>query len=100
MTETRDKTMLATVELSDGGLLELRYTPARQPNQEPKQVDLTDLAELVRRELEERSRVRVPLDVARHGIAGKDTAIQSLLKMIDKVAPTQATVLVTGENGT
>jgi two-component system, NtrC family, nitrogen regulation response regulator NtrX len=48
---------------------------------------------------EENTRLRQSVD-GRHEIVGESAAIRSLLKTIDKVGPTPARVLITGENGT
>jgi two-component system, NtrC family, nitrogen regulation response regulator NtrX len=48
---------------------------------------------------EENSRLRQSME-GRHEIVGESPAIKLLLKTIDKVGPTPARVLITGENGT
>jgi two-component system, NtrC family, nitrogen regulation response regulator NtrX len=49
--------------------------------------------------LEENARLRVEVE-SRHQIVGKSFAIRQVLERIERVAPTDARVLVTGENGT
>src|SRR5690606_10433244 len=48
---------------------------------------------------QENARLRGEVE-SRHEIVGKSFAIRSLLDRIEKVAPTDARVLITGENGT
>jgi two-component system, NtrC family, nitrogen regulation response regulator NtrX len=48
---------------------------------------------------EENTRLRQSVD-GRYEIVGESSAIKSLLRTIDKVGPTPARVLITGENGT
>ncbi|MBA3557555.1 MAG: sigma-54-dependent Fis family transcriptional regulator [Gemmatimonadaceae bacterium] len=48
---------------------------------------------------EEISRLRETIE-SRHEIVGKSYAIRALIEKIEKVAPTPARVLITGENGT
>jgi transcriptional regulator with GAF, ATPase, and Fis domain len=45
-------------------------------------------------------RQRVDADSGYHGIVGRDTKMQVVFKLIDDVAPTDATVLIQGESGT
>jgi two-component system, NtrC family, response regulator AtoC len=45
-------------------------------------------------------RSAVPRDRARHGIAGTSRAIRDTVDMIERVASSDATVLITGESGT
>jgi two-component system, NtrC family, nitrogen regulation response regulator NtrX len=49
--------------------------------------------------VEENARLRGEVE-SRHEIVGRSFAIRSLLDRIEKVAPTDARVLITGENGT
>jgi two-component system, NtrC family, nitrogen regulation response regulator NtrX len=49
--------------------------------------------------LEENARLRVEVE-SRHQIVGKSFAIRQVLERIERVAPTDARVLITGENGT
>jgi two-component system, NtrC family, nitrogen regulation response regulator NtrX len=49
--------------------------------------------------VEENARLRGEVE-SRHEIVGRSFAIRSLLERIEKVAPTDARVLITGENGT
>jgi DNA-binding NtrC family response regulator len=95
MSDANDNIKL--VELPDGGSVELRYTAGAG---EKRALDLNRLAEVVRAEAEHVQRRRTSPEPGRHGIVGKSPSVTALLRMIDKVAPTQATVLVTGENGT
>jgi two-component system nitrogen regulation response regulator NtrX len=48
---------------------------------------------------EENARLRVEVE-SRHEIVGGSFAVRALLERIEKVAPTDARVLITGENGT
>jgi two-component system nitrogen regulation response regulator NtrX len=49
--------------------------------------------------LEENARLRGEVE-SRHAIVGRSFAIRQLLERIERVAPTDARVLITGENGT
>ncbi|HEV2131772.1 MAG TPA: response regulator, partial [Longimicrobiaceae bacterium] len=49
--------------------------------------------------LEENARLRGEVE-SRHAIVGKSFAIRQVLERIERVAPTDARVLITGENGT
>jgi two-component system response regulator HupR/HoxA len=99
VTEARDDIPTASTQLPDGSSLELRHVPAAERGtRDMKPLDLARLLDMVRADVESSLRVRAP--EARSGIVGKSPAVLALLRMIDKVAPTQATVLVTGENGT
>lgn len=49
--------------------------------------------------LEENQRLRVEVE-SRHQIVGRSFAIRQVLERIERVAPTDARVLITGENGT
>jgi two-component system, NtrC family, nitrogen regulation response regulator NtrX len=49
--------------------------------------------------LEENARLRVEVE-SRHQIVGRSFAIRQVLERIERVAPTDARVLITGENGT
>ena len=62
MIDSRDKAQMASLELPDGGLLELRYTPAG----ESKTADLARLLELVKAEIEYAHKPRVSADPGRH----------------------------------
>jgi two-component system, NtrC family, response regulator AtoC len=53
----------------------------------------------LKRELK-RLRSVVTKDLPRHGIAGASPAIRATIEMIDRVADSDATVLITGESGT
>jgi two-component system, NtrC family, nitrogen regulation response regulator NtrX len=49
--------------------------------------------------LEENARLRVEVE-SRHQIVGKSFAVRQVVERIERVAPTDARVLITGENGT
>jgi two-component system, NtrC family, nitrogen regulation response regulator NtrX len=49
--------------------------------------------------IEENARLRVEVE-SRHQIVGRSFAIRQVLERIERVAPTDARVLITGENGT
>ncbi|MFT3923613.1 MAG: sigma-54 dependent transcriptional regulator [Myxococcales bacterium] len=95
MTDSSDRTQRTRIELSDGSRLELAFTPhgARES------VDLARLGGLLKLELEKKG---PPQDAAAdlRGIVGRSAVMQALFRMVTKVAPTSATVLITGENGT
>jgi transcriptional regulator with PAS, ATPase and Fis domain len=86
----------ATTTLADGSRLELTLFSER----EESTYDLVSALALVKGELDHTPALE-PIEVAmRHGIVGASPAMVALFRMIDKVAPTSCTVLVTGENGT
>jgi transcriptional regulator with PAS, ATPase and Fis domain len=95
MTEASDNTQRAAITLADGSRLELTLTPAAgRPA-----TDLNRALELLKQELT----IAPPpkeLGPSYRGIVGKSPSMQALFRMLEKVAPTQATVLITGENGT
>src|ERR1700712_2554256 len=95
MTEASDKTQRAALLLPDGSRIELAVTPAegRGP------VDVARILEMVRSELTSLDRPK-ELGGSYRGLVGRSPAMQALFRMCEKVAPTQATVLITGENGT
>jgi two-component system response regulator HupR/HoxA len=95
VTDPRDHT--ASAELPDGSSLELRHVGARAGD---RPLDLARLLDILRVEVENAARARGQAEAPRSGIVGKSPAVVAMQRMIDKVAPTQATVLVTGENGT
>jgi DNA-binding NtrC family response regulator len=95
MSEVSEKSQRTRIELSDGSRLELAFTPGN--GREP--VDLARLSTLLKLELEKRASV-VEAAADHRGIVGKSSVMQALFRMIVKVAPTSATVLITGENGT
>jgi two-component system, NtrC family, response regulator HupR/HoxA len=95
MTET---TQRAECELSDGSRLEIAWTPASSAK--APALDVTKLAALVRAQAEALRLPKPALATTTRGIVGKSPSVQALLRMIEKVAPTQASVLITGENGT
>jgi DNA-binding NtrC family response regulator len=94
MSESNDKAQRARLELSDGSRLELSFIPA--PGRAP--ADLARLGKLIELELEPKRPRDALTDY--HGIVGSSPQMQALFRMIEKVAPTSATVLITGENGT
>jgi two-component system, NtrC family, response regulator HupR/HoxA len=95
MTQGSDRNQRATTQLPDGSRLELTFTPAasRSP------VDLTRLLDIVKYELSALDRPK-ELGPSYRGIVGRSPAMQALFRMVEKVASTSATVLITGENGT
>ncbi len=97
MTEASDKTQRAALTLADGSRIELTLTPA-PTSAGGRNIDLARVAELIKLELN----VAPPKELgpSYRGIVGKSPSMQALFRMIEKVAPTQATVLITGENGT
>ena len=94
MTDSREKSQRTRVELSDGSRLELTFTPGSQ--REP--VDMARLGGLLKLELEKKTQTEAVAD--HRGIVGRSSVMQALFRMVTKVAPTSATVLITGENGT
>ena len=95
MTEANDKTQRAELELADGSRIEVALTPAGGRGA----VDLARVLEIVRSELSIFDRPK-ELGGSYRGLVGKSPAMQALFRMCEKVAPTHATVLITGENGT
>ena len=67
-----------------------------------KPVDEGELIALLRQVLGQRGRVLPPLrqEPRRHGLIGVSRAIETLLEVIDLVAPAPSNVLITGESGT
>src|SRR4051794_7415558 len=94
MTDSSEKSQRTRVELSDGSRLELTFTPHGQR----EAVDMARLAGLLKLELEKKTQVEAVAD--HRGIVGRSSVMQALFRMVSKVAPTSATVLITGENGT
>lgn len=94
MNDSGDKSQRASLELSDGSRLELAFTPS--PSR-PK-VDVLRLCTLLKLDLESPPPAAPPADY--RGIVGRSAMMLALFRMIEKVAPTSATVLITGENGT
>lgn len=94
MTDSSEKSQRARIELSDGSRLDLTFTPhgSREP------VDLVRLGSVLKLELEKKAQVEAVAD--HRGIVGRSSVMQALFRMVTKVAPTSATVLITGENGT
>jgi DNA-binding NtrC family response regulator len=95
MTQASDRTQRAAVQLADGSRVELTFTPAasRSP------IDVGRLAEIVKAEIALLERPK-ELGPSYRGIVGRSPSMQAMFRMIEKVAPTNATVLITGENGT
>ena len=94
MSEANDKTQRATITLGDGSRVELAITPASG-----RTVDMARALEAVRSELSVHDKPK-DLGGSYRGLVGRSPAMQALFRMVEKVAPTQATVLITGENGT
>jgi transcriptional regulator with PAS, ATPase and Fis domain len=84
--------------LSDGSRLEVAWTPA--PSSRSPALDLEKLIASLQRFAEAQRLPKPALASAQRGLVGKSPSMLAMLRMIDKVAPTQATVLITGENGT
>ena len=85
--------------MSDGSRLEITFTPAANLSK-GSALDLQALTALVRRQAEALRLPKPALAPLTRGLVGKSSNMQALLRMIEKVAPTQASVLITGENGT
>ncbi len=95
MTQASDRTQRAATQLADGSRIELTLTPAAARGT----VDLARLLEVVKSELALLERPK-ELGPSYRGLVGRSPAMQALFRMVEKVAPTNATVLITGENGT
>jgi two-component system response regulator HupR/HoxA len=94
MTDSIERSQRARIELSDGSRLELTFTPAPQR----QAVDLARLTTLLKLDLEKKSSHELVTD--HRGLVGQSSVMQAMFRMVVKVAPTNATVLITGENGT
>ncbi len=94
MTQIVDKSQCVKLSLSDGSELELKFTRSDRRGA----VDLARLTALLKNELEPKAEREMPAD--HHGIVGRSRVMRDLFRTVDKVAPTNATVLITGENGT
>jgi two-component system, NtrC family, response regulator HupR/HoxA len=93
-----DSVQRAACQLSDGSHLEVALTsPANKSDQT---TDLEGILTRVKSEIEAARLPKAQVAALRHGLVGKSPSMQALFRMIDKVASTQATVLITGENGT
>ena len=90
-----DKIQRAACELADGSRIEIVLTSPRG-----EAVDLETALARLREEVEAGRLPKAQLAETRHGIVGQSACMQALFRMIDKVSPTQATVLISGENGT
>ncbi|HEX6241082.1 MAG TPA: sigma-54 factor interaction domain-containing protein, partial [Polyangiales bacterium] len=97
-----EPTQRAECDLSDGSHLEIAWTPGSRSVGSTKApaLDLERLVALVRGHAEALRLPKPSLASATRGLVGKSPSIQAMLRMIEKVAPTQATVLIMGENGT
>ncbi|MEY4513620.1 MAG: hypothetical protein RLZZ450_5742 [Pseudomonadota bacterium] len=98
MTEASDKTQRASVQLADGSRIELAFTPSSSRVSDPKH-DVSRVLDIVKSELTLLERPK-DLGPSYRGIVGRSPVMQALFRMLEKVAPTHATVLITGENGT
>lgn len=91
----------ASTTLSDGSVLELRLSVSEQASMS---LDLEPALERARLELEQslspQSKTLSSRAPGPHGLIGESAPMQQIFRMIDKVAPTGCTVLITGENGT
>ena len=85
--------------LSDGSRLQITWTRASE-DADTAPLDLEALAEQLRAHAEAQRLPKPELSAAQRGLVGSSPSMQALTRMIAKVAPTQATVLITGENGT
>lgn len=95
MSASVDKTQQRlTLHLSDESRLELTFTPSAAR----ASLDLERLKAQLILDLEPKPARVAPPD--HRGIVGKSRAMQDLFRTLSKVAPTHATVLITGENGT
>ena len=74
----------------------------RKPFQNDQILALVAKGIKTRRKEEERVELRQAMarSVKRDGIIGRSEAMESVFKMIDRVAPARSTVLITGESGT
>jgi DNA-binding NtrC family response regulator len=91
----------ATTTLADGSRLELTLFPESEESTCDLDSALMAAKEaLARAALEAKPEAQKIAPVTRHGIVGSSPAMLALFRMIDKVAPTSCTVLITGENGT
>jgi len=101
MSEARQS---VTCELADGSRLELALSAPAVPRaavaRPALKVDLNRLLSLAKTDIAAQQLPKPGSGLAHRGIVGKSPPMQALFRMIDKVAPTQATVLITGENGT
>ena len=98
MTEASDKTQRAAIELADGSRIELAFTPSSSRVSDLKH-DVSRVLEIVKSELALLEQPK-ELGPSYRGIVGRSPSMQALFRMLEKVAPTHATVLITGENGT
>ncbi len=92
-----------TATLADGSRLELVWHASDKAGGTKTAPDLSAALELARAELEreherghESSAARKPAPA----LIGESAPMQQITRMIEKVAPAQCTVLITGENGT
>ena len=93
-----DPVQRAACQLADGSHLEVALTsPANKSGQT---ADLEAILNRLKSEIEATRLPKAQMATTRHGLVGKSSSMQALFRMIDKVASTQATVLITGENGT
>ena len=95
MTQASEKTQRAAIALADGSRIEVAVTPAGGR----AAVDVARVLEMVRSELSALDRPK-DLGGSYRGLVGRSPSMQALFRMCEKVAPTHATVLITGENGT
>jgi two-component system response regulator HupR/HoxA len=102
-----DSIQRATLELSDGSRIEIEVTKATEAKARESgggnSQALPSAQELLAILKAHITALRLPkpaLSAAARGLVGKSPNMLALTRMIDKVAPTQATVLIMGENGT
>jgi two-component system response regulator HupR/HoxA len=91
-----DPVQRAACQLADGSRLEVTLTSRGAETT----TDLEAILTRVKSEIEAARLPKAQVASLRHGLVGKSPSMLALFRMIDKVAATQATVLITGENGT
>jgi two-component system, NtrC family, nitrogen regulation response regulator NtrX len=108
LTRIREEDPLALVVMISGhGTIETAVEATRRGAYDflEKPLDTDRILLVVRNALrhrglaEENARLRVEVE-SRHEIVGRSFAIRQVLERIERVAPTDARVLITGENGT
>jgi two-component system response regulator HupR/HoxA len=90
----------AACELSDGTRIEIVVTHAADAGASDELPSAEALLNLVKQHVAAARLPKPVLAAAVRGLIGKSPSMQNLVRMIEKVAPTQATVLIMGENGT
>ncbi len=93
----------ATTILSDGSRLDLTWHASEKRDNAREAPDLSAALELARAQVErdhERGQEPVHPRKVAPALIGESAPMQQIMRMIEKVAPTGCTVLITGENGT